>query len=611
MFTVSLCVPVYNRADRVRRCIESTIKQTAAADTYEVIVVDDGSTDGTAEAVQAIFDEHGFTNGRVHSLSENSGGASAPRNAAAEMARGEYLFFIDSDDYILPGLVEKIRWAADQFGSDIIYPRYRRESEAGEITTNAHAFARHGDVGRADILQHRMLNAMSVLKAFKRSEWERLGISFDTTLRTGEDVLVTARFLFNTPVHSIVADDVYYAIVDHEETRLTQKPTVRAGTFRNYGDILDIIYSGTAGDIEYRHRAAAAFINRIMRTGSGANNAFLDPSVSVKSQNEWKKLFATLLSQHLPTDADRFLDPLFADKVRYLRQGDLVGARFAVELHELKTIREDLYYGALLQVRAAENAATSAASSAGSNSVAEPATTRATPGSHETEVEAMHAQLRATQARLKETQAKLKATQAQVKATQAQLKASQAQAKAAQTRLTDMHGSTSWRLTAPVRTASVLARKARRAARDPRRALGAIKDRASRPQLEGPQVAGLRLDADGRPEVVVAGVSSASEPALFAIVEPAGHRDARHRLPITASDGGTVTGRLPVPATVGRSTIRLTVASDGSTDPVHVPRGRRRVSSGELRVIASGNGLEITRTRAAAPWRAESTESSR
>lgn len=598
MLTVSFCVPVFNRADRIRRCIESMITQTAPSDSYEIIVVDDHSTDGTADAVQAIFDEHGFANGRVHILDQNSGGASAPRNAAADMARGEYLFFVDSDDYVLPGLVEKIRWCADEFGSDIVYPRYRRETETGEVTSKPHAFARHGDIGRADVLQHHMLYAMSVLKAFKRSEWERLGIRFDTSLRTGEDVLVTAQFLFNTSVHTIVADQVYYAIVDHEQARLTQKPTVRAATFANYGRILDIIYAGTLGDSEFKNRAAAAFINRIMRTGSGANNAFLDPSVSPKSQAQWRTLFQTLLNDHLPVAADRYLDPLYADKVACLRQGDLAGARFAVEMYELKQLREDLYYGALLQLRAAESAAAIEAANgledATGPDVAASDTDTSDPG-------ALRVQLKAAQARLKVAQAKLRASRAQVEVGQEQLRISQAQAKAAQARLREVYGSTSWRVTAPLRRASALAKKARRAARDPRAAVAAVAWRASQRHPSGPYVADLRLDPDGRPEVLLGGLPTSGTCAVFADVEPSGHRDARHRLPIVEVAGGTLVARLPVPASVGASQVRLTVEHGAETSRVQTPR-RRHIATRELRATTTADAVQIDRIRAATPW---------
>lgn len=554
MPTVSFCVPVYNRADRIRQCIESMIKQTAAKDDYEVIVVDDCSTDGTAEVVQGIFDEHGFMNGRVETLPANSGGASAPRNAAVAMARGDYLFFVDSDDYVVPETVEKIRWCATEFNSDIIYPQYHRETQAGEITSKPHAFARKGDIGRADILRDHMINAMSVLKAFKRSEWERLNIEFDPDLRTGEDVLVTAKFLFNTAIRSVIADRTYYVIVDHESDRLTQKPTARAGTFRNYGVILDVIYSGTVGDQKYKHRSAAAFINRIMRQGAGANNAFLAPSVSAKSQNEWKKQWTSLLSEHLPVEADEYLDPAFKRKIQFLRAGDLVGAGFAVAYHEIEGSGQDLYEGLLLHVRSVASA---------------------TPPAATTRERKMAAELKSALARERSLQTEVRA----------------------------MHASTSWRVTSPLRTLTRFVKGCASFVRGDRRAWReAIDGRAG--SQGGPSLVALRLDEDGRPEAVLGNLAPGQQMAVFAEVNPAGYRDARHRLPLRDAGDRTIAARLPVPATVGDCLVRLSIESGEDRREVSAARGRHRVTTPELSATVTARGVRVERTAPAPAWRA-------
>jgi len=545
MPTVSFCVPVYNRADRVHRCIESLIGQSAARDEYEIIVVDDCSTDGTAEVVQRIFEEHGFANGRVHVLAENSGSASTPRNAAAALARGEYLFFVDSDDYVVPELVEKISECASSFDSDIIYPYYRRETESGEVTSVPHAFARRGDIGRADILDNELLAAMSVLKAFKRSEWERLGITFDPTLRTGEDILVTARFLFNTARHSVIADRAYYAIVDHAADRLTRKPTARGDTFRNYGDILDIIYGGSVGDLEYKHHAAAKFINRIMRVGAGANNAYLLPSASLKTQEEWGRLFAELFAEHFPAEAEAYLSPAFREKVRFLRSGDIVGARFAVEFHDSEASTRGSFEQGLAELarrRAAET----------------------------------HRHVRAGKA---------------VAAAAASKAASKKERELA-AELKRLRSSHSWRLTAPLRATVRFVRRGMRATS------------GAQPVSRKHAIASLRLDEDGRPEVVLDGVSSAGDVAVFAQVSPPDHRNARHRLPLKDAGEGKIAARLPVPTAVGTQVAALSVLVDGDLHPVgRVRRRQHRVVSPELRATATGTGVRIERTASAVPWR--------
>ncbi|WP_324759917.1 glycosyltransferase family 2 protein [Haloarcula sp. GH36] len=97
---VSVVIPTYNRADTVRRAIESALAQTVTD--IEVVVVDDGSTDDTAAVVAGIDDE------RVRYIThEGNRGRSVARNTGIDAARGEYVAFLDSDDHWLPGKLER------------------------------------------------------------------------------------------------------------------------------------------------------------------------------------------------------------------------------------------------------------------------------------------------------------------------------------------------------------------------------------------------------------------------------------------------------------------------------------------------------------------------
>ncbi|PAU85575.1 glycosyl transferase family 2 [Halorubrum salipaludis] len=97
---VSVVVPAYERADLVGRAVDSALAQTV--EDIEVAVVDDGSTDGTREAVEGIDDP------RVRYLAhETNRGVSAARNTGVEAARGDYVAFLDSDDEWLPRKLER------------------------------------------------------------------------------------------------------------------------------------------------------------------------------------------------------------------------------------------------------------------------------------------------------------------------------------------------------------------------------------------------------------------------------------------------------------------------------------------------------------------------
>lgn len=100
---VTVVVPVYNIEEQyLRRCIDSIRNQTYA--NFELILVDDGSTDGSG----AVVDEYGRADSRIKVIHKENGGSSSARNMAISVAAGEYLSFIDSDDYIDSDFLEKL-----------------------------------------------------------------------------------------------------------------------------------------------------------------------------------------------------------------------------------------------------------------------------------------------------------------------------------------------------------------------------------------------------------------------------------------------------------------------------------------------------------------------
>ncbi len=96
-FKISVIIPTYNRCELLQRAVLSVLKQTRPAD--EIIIIDDGSTDGTAELIPKKFPQI------LYSRQENKG-VSAARNAGIESASGEWIAFLDSDDTWLPRKLE-------------------------------------------------------------------------------------------------------------------------------------------------------------------------------------------------------------------------------------------------------------------------------------------------------------------------------------------------------------------------------------------------------------------------------------------------------------------------------------------------------------------------
>ena len=112
----SVVIPVYNVKDYLPKCIDSVLAQDFTD--YEVILIDDGSTDGESGA---ICDRYAAAHPeRIRAIHKPNGGVGEARNVGIEAAQGEYLIFIDSDDYIATGMFRVLADAVARFGSDII-----------------------------------------------------------------------------------------------------------------------------------------------------------------------------------------------------------------------------------------------------------------------------------------------------------------------------------------------------------------------------------------------------------------------------------------------------------------------------------------------------------
>ena len=99
---VSIIIPTYNTEKYIGNCIESVIKQTYH--NLEVIIVNDGSEDNTLE----IITKARLRDNRIVVINQENNGPSAARNAGLKICRGDYVFFLDSDDWLIPNCIEKL-----------------------------------------------------------------------------------------------------------------------------------------------------------------------------------------------------------------------------------------------------------------------------------------------------------------------------------------------------------------------------------------------------------------------------------------------------------------------------------------------------------------------
>ena len=178
---LSIIMPCYNQAQYIDEAIQSVVRQTYKD--WELIIVDDGSTDDSF----SIAKRYAQSDSRIQVHSQENGGPSKARNNGARLAIGKYLLFFDSDDIILPTLLEEgIRYMEDNENCALFYPRVRyfgsrNEEEKLRFTSYKN-----------------MLCEASILctSIIRKTDYERIG-GFDESMRGYEDWEMFIRLLYH------------------------------------------------------------------------------------------------------------------------------------------------------------------------------------------------------------------------------------------------------------------------------------------------------------------------------------------------------------------------------------------------------------------------------
>lgn len=176
---VSVLVAAYNVENTFEACIRSVVSQTYG--NLEVIVVDDGSTDGTP----ALCDAVAISDPRVSVFHQPNGGLSAARNTGLEHASGDYVVFVDSDDEMMPRMVERLYDIIRETGSDIAFCDWFVNKVKGECP-DPRVTVMGPEEFMPQVLTDR-ITSHAWNKLFKRSIWN--GIEFPLG-RVVEDMVV-------------------------------------------------------------------------------------------------------------------------------------------------------------------------------------------------------------------------------------------------------------------------------------------------------------------------------------------------------------------------------------------------------------------------------------
>lgn len=200
---ISIIVPVYNGEAFLDQCLQSVLAQTHQA--LEVLLVNDGSVDGSA----AICDRYAACDARVRVIHRDNGGVSSARNLAMAQARGEYLLFVDADDHVEPRFVADMLAAIE--GHDVAacgYDRFRPGWSQPFVVGPS------GDMPMERFFEHTLCTPLigggCCNKIFRMAIIRDWGLTFDTRIAVGEDMLFLVRYFQRCRSAGYVADVLYH-----------------------------------------------------------------------------------------------------------------------------------------------------------------------------------------------------------------------------------------------------------------------------------------------------------------------------------------------------------------------------------------------------------------
>ena len=207
---ISIIIPVYDVEDYLDECVESVVNQTYKS--LEIILVDDGSTDNSG----GLCDEWAGRDDRITVIHKNNGGVSEARNVALSLIRGDYVGFVDADDWCEPEMYETLITTAIEERADIVMCGYSRSHSRASLKKNKKDnIVKHETYATEDAVKH-ILGS----NGYFTSLWNKLFIresiiKGDNTIRMhpelifGEDEVWLYEVMLNSKRIAFVPEQLY------------------------------------------------------------------------------------------------------------------------------------------------------------------------------------------------------------------------------------------------------------------------------------------------------------------------------------------------------------------------------------------------------------------
>ena len=327
---VSVIVPVFNPGERIDPLLDSLLGQSLPAAEHELIFVDDGSTDGTGERLAALAAEH--DNVRTIRI-ENSGWPGRPRNVGLDAARGEFVYFVDHDDYLGTAALERLHATAIADEADIVIGKvvgHHKAVPRSLFRENVHELG----------LRAAPFNLLTPHKLFRRALLDEHGIRFPEGKRRLEDHMFVVPAYFAARNMAILADYACYHWVrwDSDENASYAAPDP-AEYFDDVRGVLDVVDAHTEPG-EFRDSLYGRWY-RGKLLGRLGRNAFLG-----RDEEHRRGVLAAvreLIEERFPERLDAELAPAVRLRAALARRDDYDGlvalAEYGRDLRSIARVR--------------------------------------------------------------------------------------------------------------------------------------------------------------------------------------------------------------------------------------------------------------------------------
>lgn len=229
MERISVIVPVYNAVQYIKRCIESVLDQTYRD--VEIILIDDGSTDESS----VICDNY-QKESNVKVIHKKNGGVSSARNIGLSAASGNYIAFVDSDDYLEKNMLQQMYNEMSQV--DLVMCGYFQNREKYSGTSEKKVVDRN--TAMQCIIKNDGFKGYLWNKLFKKEIIDRFGLKFSPNIHMCEDMLFCARYINNISQACLLPEALYYYEVNIGSASNSRFNLKRYSVIKAYSELLEV-----------------------------------------------------------------------------------------------------------------------------------------------------------------------------------------------------------------------------------------------------------------------------------------------------------------------------------------------------------------------------------